>query len=63
MLVCLEKKSRCVVLLSNDVRAEALFPGIVQRLLGETGMPWAWEYGPNIRVVLNKGVSETEKMR
>lgn len=49
MLVCIEKKRRCVVLLANDVRAEALFPGIVQRLLGETGMPWTWEYGPNIR--------------
>lgn len=47
MLVCLEKKRRCVVLLANDVRAEALFPGIVKRLLGETGMPWTWEYGAN----------------
>ncbi|MFC5461763.1 serine hydrolase domain-containing protein [Massilia niabensis] len=47
MLVCLEKKRRCVVLLANDVRAEALFPGIVKRVLGETGMPWTWEYGAN----------------
>lgn len=43
--ICLERGQRCVVLLSNDVRAEALFPGIVNLILGETGMPWSWEYG------------------
>lgn len=46
MLVCLEQGRRCVVLLSNDVRAEPLFAGIVQRLLGDSGIPWTWEYGP-----------------
>ncbi len=46
MWVCLEKGRRCVVILSNDVRAEAAFPAIVRALLGETGMPWRWEYGP-----------------
>jgi hypothetical protein len=35
-----------VVLLSNDVRAEALFPDLVRFVLGETGVPWDWEYGP-----------------
>ncbi|PQO93999.1 serine hydrolase [Massilia phosphatilytica] len=43
--VCLEKRKRCVVILSNDVRAESLFPGIVNIVLGDTGMPWRWEYG------------------
>lgn len=43
--VCLEQGERCVVILSNDVRAEPLFPGIVKFILGETGMPWSWEYG------------------
>jgi len=43
--VCLEARKRCVVILSNDVRAEALFPGIVKIVLGDTGMPWSWEYG------------------
>ncbi|OYU45310.1 MAG: hypothetical protein CFE44_08215 [Burkholderiales bacterium PBB4] len=43
--ICLEQRMRCVVLLANDVRAEPLFPGIVKMILGETGMPWAWEYG------------------
>jgi CubicO group peptidase (beta-lactamase class C family) len=45
MLVCLRTQRRCVVLLSNDVRAERAFPAIVQAALGETGMPWRWEYG------------------
>jgi CubicO group peptidase (beta-lactamase class C family) len=43
--VCLAQGKRCVVLLANDVRAEPLFPGIVKMALGETGVPWAWEYG------------------
>ena len=43
--VCLEQRKNCVVILSNDVRAEQLFPGIVKFVLGETGMPWSWEYG------------------
>lgn len=43
--VCLERAQRCVVLLSNDVRAEALFPGLVAFVLGDTGVPWDWEYG------------------
>ncbi|MGL4575764.1 MAG: serine hydrolase domain-containing protein [Burkholderiaceae bacterium] len=43
--VCLEATKRCVVILSNDVRAEPAFPALVQSILGETGLPWAWEYG------------------
>lgn len=45
MWVCLETTKRCVVILSNDVRAEPAFPALVQSILGETGLPWAWEYG------------------
>jgi CubicO group peptidase (beta-lactamase class C family) len=43
--VCLERSQRCVVLLSNDVRAEAAFPELVRFILGETGVPYDWEYG------------------
>ncbi|OJH39393.1 serine hydrolase domain-containing protein [Cystobacter ferrugineus] len=43
--VCVERRRACVVLLANDVKAEALFPGLVRQLLGETGVPWSWEYG------------------
>lgn len=44
-LVCLETGRRCVVILANDVRAEAAFPALVAFVLGETGVPWTWEYG------------------
>lgn len=45
MWVGLEAGKRCVVILSNDVRAEPAFPALVQTILGDTGLPWAWEYG------------------
>ena len=45
MMVCLLRQPRCVVMMSNDVRAEASYPGIVRAVFGETGMPWRWEYG------------------
>lgn len=44
MLVCVDQARRCVVILANDVRAEAAFPAIVRAALGETGLPWQWEY-------------------
>jgi CubicO group peptidase (beta-lactamase class C family) len=43
--VCVEARRRCVVILANDVRAEAAFPHLIQFILGETGAPWDWEYG------------------
>lgn len=42
--VCLERGRRCVVLLSNDVRAERIFEPLVEHILGPTGLPWRWEY-------------------
>ncbi|QTC91501.1 serine hydrolase domain-containing protein [Brevundimonas goettingensis] len=44
--VCIEASRRCVLILSNDVRSEAAFPTLVRFILGETGVPYAWEYGP-----------------
>lgn len=44
MMVCIEAKRRCVVILSNDVRAEAAFPWLVRAILGDTGFPHQWEY-------------------
>jgi CubicO group peptidase (beta-lactamase class C family) len=47
MWVCLERGRRCVVILANDVRAEPSFQGLVESILGATGLPWKWEYsGP-----------------
>ena len=45
IVVCLEKIQRCVVLLSNDVRTEAAYADLVRFILGETGVPFDWEYG------------------
>jgi len=44
-LVCVERGKRCVAILSNDVRSEAGFPQLVRFVLGETGVPFDWEYG------------------
>lgn len=44
-MVCLEASQRCVVILSNDVRAEAGFAELVKFILGNTGVPYDWEYG------------------
>jgi hypothetical protein len=44
-LVCIEGSQRCVVILSNDVRSEAGFADLVRFFLGDTGVPYDWEYG------------------
>jgi CubicO group peptidase (beta-lactamase class C family) len=44
--ICLERGRRCVVLLSNDVRAEGMYREIAELILGPTGLPWNWEYAP-----------------
>lgn len=43
-LVCVEAQRRCVVILSNDVRAEPAFPWLVRSILGDTNVPYGWEY-------------------
>jgi CubicO group peptidase (beta-lactamase class C family) len=44
-VVCVEASQRCVVILSNDVRSEAGFAELVRFILGNTGVPYDWEYG------------------
>ena len=44
-MVCIRTSRRCALILSNDVRAEAKFADLVKFLLGETGVPYGWEYG------------------
>jgi hypothetical protein len=44
MVICLERWKRCVVMLANDVRAERIFPEVARVILGDTRMPWSWEY-------------------
>jgi CubicO group peptidase (beta-lactamase class C family) len=45
MVICLENAKRCVVMLANDVRAERIYPELARMVLGDTRMPWTWEYG------------------
>jgi len=44
-MVCIATAQRCVLILSNDVRSEASFPELVRFILGDTGVPYDWEYG------------------
>lgn len=44
-LVCLQATQRCVLILANYVRAEAGFADLVRFVLGDTGVPYDWEYG------------------
>ena len=46
MVICLETGKRCVVMLANDVRAERIYPEMARAVLGDTKMPWGWEYNP-----------------
>lgn len=55
--VCLKRQKRCVVILANDVRAERAFPHLVAFVLGETGVPWSWEYGSMPFIDPDKGPS------
>jgi CubicO group peptidase (beta-lactamase class C family) len=44
-MVCVKASQRCVLILSNDVRSEAGFAELVAFILGDTGVPYDWEYG------------------
>jgi CubicO group peptidase (beta-lactamase class C family) len=44
IVICQEHESRCLVMLANSVRAEIIFPDIVELVLGETNYPWWWTY-------------------
>jgi CubicO group peptidase (beta-lactamase class C family) len=43
-VLCREAGQRCVIVMSNDVRAERLVPELAQLALGGTDMPWSWFY-------------------
>lgn len=44
MVICLDDARTCLVLMANDVRAERIYPALVEAVLGDIGMPWRWEY-------------------
>jgi hypothetical protein len=37
--ICVEKDRRCVLFLSNDVRADCLYQRLTEATLGDPGMP------------------------
>jgi hypothetical protein len=47
MIICIEKSKKCLLLMSNDVRAEAGYAALVDFILGDTAVPLDWEYGEN----------------
>jgi hypothetical protein len=38
-MVCIEKSRKCVLILSNDMRAEAGYAELVKVILGDTHVP------------------------
>lgn len=44
IVICQQANDRCIVLLSNSVRAEIIYPEIVYMVLGRTDYPWWWTY-------------------
>ena len=45
--VCIAERRDCMLLMSNSVRAEAIFVSLVHKLFGELPIPAEWEgYGP-----------------
>ncbi|MHC5541540.1 hypothetical protein ACYOEI_25240 [Singulisphaera rosea] len=44
-MVFIESGKRGVVILSNNVRVERSFAELVKFILGDTGVPYHWEYG------------------
>jgi CubicO group peptidase (beta-lactamase class C family) len=44
LAICVEARQRCIVLLSNSVHAEKIYPQLVKDVWGDSGLPWRWEY-------------------
>jgi CubicO group peptidase (beta-lactamase class C family) len=44
-LACLGRPHRCVLILADDVRAEAGYAALVRFIMGDAGVPFDWEYG------------------
>lgn len=44
MMVCLIERDACVLVMMNAPKGHLVFPQIVDALLGDTGLPWPWEY-------------------
>jgi hypothetical protein len=40
LVVCVESKMDCILLLSNSMRGEVIYPALVKSVFGDTGLPW-----------------------
>lgn len=47
MVIGQERQQRCLVMLANSVRAERIYASMAGFILGESAMPWWWEYNPS----------------
>ena len=41
--LCLKDRGLCILMLSNDNRAEGIFKYMVDKLMGDVHLPWHWE--------------------
>jgi len=44
LVICADQQKRCVVMMANSVRAEIIFPQIIEMTMGDTAYPWWWTY-------------------
>jgi CubicO group peptidase (beta-lactamase class C family) len=44
--VCQEETKRCLVMLSNSVRAELIYPELARAIMNDDAIPFWWDYGP-----------------
>lgn len=44
LLVCLTDRQECAVFLMNTAKGHLLFPELVEALIGDTGLPWSWQF-------------------
>ena len=41
--LCIQPRKACILLLSNSDKAEGIYKPLVERLMGNVGLPWRWE--------------------
>ncbi len=44
LLVCLLETQECGIFLMNTAKGHLVFPQLVEELLGNTGLPWSWQF-------------------
>lgn len=44
LVICAERQQRCLIMFGNSVRAEVIYPEIVELVLGDTDFPFWWTY-------------------